>query len=877
MSIRKIKDAKDLNNNELIYFKSHAKATYMSNGSTVEDAINNIKANGGGGGNIDLSDYETKVESQNKLQEAKSYTDTAIANLVDSAPETLNTLNELAVAIQDNEDVVEALNQSIGSKQDKLISGTNIKTVNGQSLLGNGDLEIQEFKTYTFDYNNHNGTITQEELNKVLEADNIYIKDNDTLVNVTVKDESDSDLFLIGYNNSVNHITEYHVFIDKNYLTFIITFDTAYLITDADLEDLTSSINYKEVDCPYIEDGLVLEEQYINFDPSKITILKVIDSESFKIFYLRSNAIDVNATDFNYSTIIFYGKYTDTSLLKATYNQENQTLTFNIIEQSGGSTDLSNYYTKEEANTAFDAAGSATAKLQEAKDYTDTKTEELRDVVTQTLSLTSNYNWYSFYVDITLEQLQQAFGTNVTSITTSFDGTTEVTSSYDANTNTWSGDLTVLDVTKMYMINANTACEISLTGRKISNSTVYILNPGWNWIGYPLNQEVDINTALKGLDTTEGDKIKFRGSTFAEYYDGEWFPEDFIFKPGQGYMYQNTYTEAKTLVFTTELVDTKSELNKKQDVLVSGTNIKTVNGESVLGEGNINISGVKWSILKKEASNVGDIAYWNGISVKTIPLSSWDTSLGTPVGVVVIPNRLLPDGKARIMSLTNMIYNDDEYIVQDSLNEYEIDTPVVNHNVLALTDNEGSSLVGTDYYGYLPSDRTDDEWLNAIQSYDDPLAKYHEYADLFIPSPYLSDGSLNPAYAVELEGGNALSDFNGLSNTRLLVNEGEQYHAAHACWNYKDDANSNLQWYLPAIGELGFLMSRFELINNTLQRLSDMGVLSSIVDSDNEFWSSSEVFMSEDHYRSYNLLTYDGSIDSKIKDYECLIRSFAIL
>lgn len=39
MSTRKIKDAKDLTSNELIYFKSHAKATYMSDGSTVEDAV----------------------------------------------------------------------------------------------------------------------------------------------------------------------------------------------------------------------------------------------------------------------------------------------------------------------------------------------------------------------------------------------------------------------------------------------------------------------------------------------------------------------------------------------------------------------------------------------------------------------------------------------------------------------------------------------------------------------------------------------------------------------------------------------------------------------------------------------------------------------
>lgn len=42
MTTRKIKDAKDLLTNELIYFKGHAKATYMSDGRTVEDAINSI-------------------------------------------------------------------------------------------------------------------------------------------------------------------------------------------------------------------------------------------------------------------------------------------------------------------------------------------------------------------------------------------------------------------------------------------------------------------------------------------------------------------------------------------------------------------------------------------------------------------------------------------------------------------------------------------------------------------------------------------------------------------------------------------------------------------------------------------------------------------
>ena len=56
MSTRKIKNAVNNTTGELIYFKGHAKATFMSDGSTVEDAINNIESK------IDLSDYVKSEE-----------------------------------------------------------------------------------------------------------------------------------------------------------------------------------------------------------------------------------------------------------------------------------------------------------------------------------------------------------------------------------------------------------------------------------------------------------------------------------------------------------------------------------------------------------------------------------------------------------------------------------------------------------------------------------------------------------------------------------------------------------------------------------------------------------------------------------------------
>jgi hypothetical protein len=49
MATRKIKDAQDTTTNELIYFKGHAKATYMSDGRNVEEAIHQISTGGGGG------------------------------------------------------------------------------------------------------------------------------------------------------------------------------------------------------------------------------------------------------------------------------------------------------------------------------------------------------------------------------------------------------------------------------------------------------------------------------------------------------------------------------------------------------------------------------------------------------------------------------------------------------------------------------------------------------------------------------------------------------------------------------------------------------------------------------------------------------------
>lgn len=119
MANRIIKDAKDAKSNELIYFRGHAKATYMSDGRTVEDAINS--AGTGVGSTADMSNYYTKAQI-----DAKGY--------ITSVPSEYVTETELNAKGYLTE------HQDISGKQDKLVSGTNVKTVNGTSILGGGNI-----------------------------------------------------------------------------------------------------------------------------------------------------------------------------------------------------------------------------------------------------------------------------------------------------------------------------------------------------------------------------------------------------------------------------------------------------------------------------------------------------------------------------------------------------------------------------------------------------------------------------------------------------------------------------------------------------------------------------------------------------------------
>ena len=72
------------------------------------------------------SAYKTNTEIGLAEDRAKQHADDAVADLVNGAPELLDTLNELAAALQDNPEVISDLQDIAAGKQDTLTAGANI-------------------------------------------------------------------------------------------------------------------------------------------------------------------------------------------------------------------------------------------------------------------------------------------------------------------------------------------------------------------------------------------------------------------------------------------------------------------------------------------------------------------------------------------------------------------------------------------------------------------------------------------------------------------------------------------------------------------------------------------------------------------------------
>jgi hypothetical protein len=161
-----------------------------------------------------------------------------------------------------------------------------------------------------------------------------------------------------------------------------------------------------------------------------------------------------------------------------------------------------------------------------------------------------------------------------------------------------------------------------------------------------------------------------------------------------------------------KISDLTSDINKKQDELISGQNIKTVNNQSLLGEGNIDIQADLTDYYTKNETDSKLTAKADKTEIPDTSSFATKTDLTTKVdkveGKVLSSNDYTTDEKTKLAGLVN--YDDtqikqqinlkanssDVYDKSETYNRDEIDTKI--------SESSGGTVDLTDYYTKLETD-----------------------------------------------------------------------------------------------------------------------------------------------------------------------------
>ncbi len=163
----------------------------------------------------------------------------------------------------------------------------------------------------------------------------------------------------------------------------------------------------------------------------------------------------------------------------------------------------------------------------------------------QTIALAPGWNWFSTYIDISLEQLQAVL---VSALPGTAINIKSQTQNVKYQNGRWAGSLTVLDLTQMYTISVTNDCEITLEGTPLDPSELTItFNNGANWMAFPFNENMTV-TDFFGSFPINNDQVKSQSQN-AKYQGGRWGGQLNTLVPGQGYIYKSSTTQARTFFF----------------------------------------------------------------------------------------------------------------------------------------------------------------------------------------------------------------------------------------------------------------------------------------------------------------------------------------
>ena len=376
----------------------------------------------------------------------------------------------------------------------------------------------------------------------------------------------------------------------------------------------------------------------------------------------------------------------------------------------------------------------------------------------------------------------------------------------------------------------------------------------------------------------------------------------------------NTYNTGtiEKAVYTGHIVITDSSGNTHNFTNTSTIDFNNISGivtiDNITDTGSVQLG--KWNITSstpepepgsdtKRASEAvaGDAVLYDETKDKLVILDNTkleDYTEGyTPIGVVVVPgtHNVYGDGSCGVMSLKAMNCDTPstggtyEQAMCWGVRDTDIPgLPYLNRVPIGNTSNG----IPTDsaYNAFLPSDKFSD-----IQCAYDTDAYYKSPYSPYIPSPYLTDGSRNPGYyqtTPPSSSSNMLADFDGIGNTaKIIAQRGTKdynswtperttevdYPAASCCDMFHIEGTQQGDWYLPACGELGYIIPPFNKINDAIDKMrtaygSSVGVE---LGTNNHWWSSTEYGSSF----ACNVDASIGDVSNYYKyDYRFRVRAF---
>ena len=114
----------------------------------------------------------------------------------------------------------------------------------------------------------------------------------------------------------------------------------------------------------------------------------------------------------------------------------------------------------------------------------------------------------------------------------------------------------------------------------------------------------------------------------------------------------------------------------------------------------------------------------------------------------------------------------------------------------------------------------------------------------------------------------ALSDMDGKANTTVIENS--DHKAAIYCAGYSTAGTSHGDWYLPAIGELAFIMSRFDTINDAITKVGGTSFNNTGI-----YWSSTQgSTLDSGSSPAYTIYAKNGVIQGNNKNTNLRVRPF---